>query len=231
MPSLSRSATVAQIVTENAVAARVFQKHQIDFCCRGDVTVAEACRARALDPEALFAELEAALPASAGDAGEDPRSLSTPALIARIVDRHHGYLRRQLPYLEPLLAKIAAVHGARNPKLGELAGLHDELTGALEPHLDQEEAVLFPALMARTPDLEVARREFQDMHADHLAVGDLLARIRAAADGFVTPEWGCNTYRVTMRELEALEGDVLRHVHLENHVLMPRFAGPGAASS
>ena len=39
----------------------------------------------------------------------------------------------------------------------------------------------------------------------------------------MTPEWGCSSYRVLMSELEALEGDVLRHVHLENHVLMPRF--------
>ncbi len=61
-----------------------------------------------------------------------------------------------------------------------------------------------------------------DAHEDHLAVGALLERIREATDGFAVPEWGCNTYRVTMRELDALEADVLRHVHLENHVLMPR---------
>src|SRR5512140_1227089 len=117
MPSFDRSATVAQIVTEHCVAARVFQKHRIDYCCRGNVTIPEACRERALDPEAVFAELEAALPSGAHAApAEDPRALSTAALVARIVDRHHGYLYRALPFLEPLVAKIVQVHGAHNPK-------------------------------------------------------------------------------------------------------------------
>lgn len=230
MPTLDRSSTVAQIVTEHFVAARVFQKHRIDFCCHGDVTVPQACQGRQLDPEAVFAELEAAIPAGARDAGEDPRTLSVAALIARIVDRHHGYLRRQLPFVGPLLSKVAAVHGDRSPKLAALEEAFGELAEALEPHLDREEEVLFPALMARRPDPEVARRELEAMHEDHLAVGAQLSLIRSLADGFVTPEWGCNTYRVVMGELEALEADVLRHVHLENHVLMPRFV-PRSASS
>jgi regulator of cell morphogenesis and NO signaling len=226
MPSFDRSATVARIVTENFVAARVFQKHRIDYCCRGNLTVPEACRDRSLDPEAVFAELETAL--ASGDAAaagaEDPRALSTASLVARIVDRHHGYLRRQLPALEALLAKIVAVHGARAPGLVAVQADFRELAGALEPHLDREEEVLFPALVARRPDPEVIRGELEAMHADHLAVGALLERIREGADGFVTPEWGCTTYRVTLQELDALERDILRHVHLENHVLMPRFA-------
>ena len=228
MPSLNRSATVAQIVTEHFITARVFQKHEIDFCCHGEVTLPEACRGRSLDPDAVFAELEAILPASGDAPGEDPRELSTAALVARIVDRHHGYLRRQLPFLEPLVAKVAIVHGAKNPKLAELLATFRELADALEPHLDREEEVLFPALVARRPDPEIVRRELEDMHADHLTVGALLARIRSGSNGFATPEWGCNTYRVVMRELEALEGDVLRHVHLENHVLMPRFVAPAS---
>jgi regulator of cell morphogenesis and NO signaling len=227
MPLIDRNATVAQIVTDHAVAARVFQKHAIDFCCRGNVTVREACAGR-LDPDALLAELEAVLPGADDVAAEDPRTLSTAALVARIVDRHHGYLRRALPYLGPVVSKVARVHGDRDPKLRELADAFLELTEALEPHLDREEEVLFPALTARRPDPEVVRAELETMHEDHLAVGTLLGRIRALAGGFVTPEWGCNTYRVAMAELEALEADVLRHVHLENHVLMPRFAAHDA---
>lgn len=223
MPHLDRNATVAQLVVEHAVAARVFHKHRIDFCCHGDVTVPEACRERQLDPEAIYAELEAALPGAVTEI-EDPRTLSTGALVARIVDRHHRYLRTALPYLAPLAAKVARVHGEHNPKLKPLADAFGELMDALLPHMDGEEAVLFPALIARSPDASVVRKELAAMYEDHVAVGELLGRIRELSDEFTTPEWGCNSYRVYMSELAALEEDVLRHVHLENHVLMPRFA-------
>lgn len=223
MLQYDRSATVAQIVTAHAAAARVFQKHGIDFCCHGNVSVPKACEERQLDPDAVYAELDAITPAG-GEAGEeDPRTLSTAALIARIIDRHHGYLRRALPYIAPIAAKVAKVHGDHDPRLVDVEATYRQLRSSLEPHIDDEEAVLFPALMARKPDGEVVRREAERMHAEHLAVGDLLARLRTLTDGFRTPEWGCNTYRVLMAELDGLEADVLRHVHLENHVLVPRF--------
>jgi regulator of cell morphogenesis and NO signaling len=224
MHQLDRSATVAQIVTEHATAARVFQKHGIDYCCRGNVTVPAACQDRQLDPEALFAELDAAIPVDGTASEGDLRTLSTAALIARIIDRHHGYLRRALPYIEPIAAKVASVHGDRDLRLQEIHTVFRELAASLEPHLDEEEAVLFPALMSSGRDDGVVQREVERMHQDHLAVGDMLARLRALSDGFTTPEWGCTTYRVLMAELEALEADTLRHVHMENHVLVPRFA-------
>jgi len=227
--NLDRTATVAQLVTAHSGLARVFQQHGIDFCCRGDVSVADACRDRRLDPEALFAELAAALPADGAAPEEDPRTLSTPALVARIVERHHGYLRRTLPHVEALARKVARVHGDRDPRLAELHAVFAGLSAALLPHLDEEETVLFPALVARTPDLELVQRELARMLTDHLAVGAMLARLRELSDDHTAPGWACNTYRVLMGELDAVEADTLRHVHLENHVLAPRFAAPSAA--
>ncbi len=224
MYRLDRSSTVAQIVTEHAGAARVFQKHGIDYCCRGDVTVPAACRDRRLDPEALFAELEASLSAGGRRSEPQPRELSSADLVALIVDRHHGYLRRALPYVAPLAAKVASTHGARDGRLAEVHRVFLDLAARLPPHLDAEETVLFPAILAPRSDPGFVRREVERMHEDHLAVGDALARLCALSDGYATPEWGCNTYRVLMGELEALEADTLRHVHLENHVLVPRFA-------
>jgi len=223
MPDLDHSTTVARIVTEHPAAARVFQKHGIDYCCHGNVTVPEACRDARLDPEALFEELEAALAAGDPRPEEAPRALSTAALIARIIDRHHGYLRRALPYIAPIMEKVAKVHGPRDANLHHLDGAFCALAASIIPHLEEEEEGLFPLLMAGPPDPQSVKQDLRRMHEDHLAVGDLLARMRALTKGFTTPEWGCNTYRVLMAELDALEADILRHVHLENHVLAPRF--------
>jgi regulator of cell morphogenesis and NO signaling len=220
---------LAQIVLAQPATAAVLQRHGLDFCCRGEVPLGEACAARGLDGAAVAAELAAAAAERAAAPERDPRALTTEALVAHIVERHHGYLRRALPALRPLADKVARVHGPHNGKLLALAPAFARLADALEPHLVQEEEVLFPALTAAVVDRAVVERELASMHEDHLAVGTQLAELRALADGYTTPEWGCTSYRTLMAELDALEADVLRHVHLENHVLMPRFAARAAA--
>src|SRR5690606_28733604 len=108
------------------------------------------------------------------------------------------------------------VHGDKNPKLRELLAAVEELADSLGPHLDDEEANLFPALIASKAE---AAGLLESMHEEHLAVSALLDRIREASDGFTLPDWACNSYRTLFSELKDLEGDVFTHVHLENHVL------------
>lgn len=216
--------TLANIVARHPASARVFQAHRLDFCCHGDVPLGEALRGRPEKAEAILGEVEAAIQSLDREvAAEDVASLSTAALVSRIIERHHAYLRRQLPAIAPLLAKVARVHGEHNPKLHAVADAFGELKGAIEPHLDEEEQMLFPLLMGRSPDAAKAAGGLGRMFEDHLAVGRLIGHLREQTDDYRTPEWGCGSYRLLMSELEDLETDLLRHVHLENHVLMPRF--------
>jgi regulator of cell morphogenesis and NO signaling len=225
MTSIDRTATVAQIVAEHPSAAAVFEKHHMDYCCHGDVALSDVCRDRSQDLEALMRELETAVAGGAQNVDEkDVRSLSVPALIARIVDRHHGYLRTALPFLSQLANKVAKAHGDHDPKLVQLNTKFLELKALIEPHLDAEERELFPALMAHKPeDIDHVRNDLKAMFEEHIVVGGLLRTIRELGSGYAIPDWACNTYELFMTELSKLEGDTLRHLHLENHVLMPRF--------
>lgn len=225
MPIIDRSATVAQIALDHPACAQVFRTHRIDFCCRGGLTVEEACAGRGLDAETVFSELDSAV-LERTESVEDPRALSTPQLIEYIVARHHTYLRKTLPFVEQLGRKVARVHGEHNPKLTELAELIVGLRETLEPHLDVEEGSLFPALTSPTPHAQRIARELRSMHADHLRVGEMLTSMRNLADDYAVPDWGCGSYRALMDELRAIEIDTLNHVQIENHVLMPRFASP-----
>jgi hypothetical protein len=65
------------------------------------------------------------------------------------------------------------------------------------------------------------------MHEDHLKIGEDLACIRTLADDYVAPDWACGSYKALMNELRSIELDTMRHVQIENYVLMPRFAASG----
>ena len=45
-------------------------------------------------------------------------------LVAHIVDTHHAYLRRELPRLEAIIAKMSANHGEERPELFQIQ--HEE---------------------------------------------------------------------------------------------------------
>jgi len=221
---LDTTQPLAQIVLDFPETAAVFQRLTLDFCCHGHQRLAEACANAGYNEIAIVRELEAAIDARA-KAAADPRNLATPQLIRHIITEHHGYLRVALPTAVSLAAKVAAVHGVRDARLYDLATAVRELSEALLPHLDDEEAVLFPAMQAATADRAAIAGMLASMESEHQAVGVLLAEIRSAANDYIEPAWACRTYRTLFAELVRLEADTLRHVHLENHVLAPRFGG------
>jgi len=224
--NLDPSKTVADVVLRHSECAEVFQRHRIDYCCRGDRSVAQAARERGVDVAVLMRQLDQAIAARRDAAAPNMQALSTAALIEHIVDTHHAYLRKTLPFLRPLAMKVARVHGDRDPRLHALEDDLVELVETLLPHLDDEERTLFPALRA---GVAAAPQLLATMLDEHLAVGELLARIRTACDDYTVPSWACSSYRALFRELAALEQDIFTHVHLENHVLLPRFEPPAAA--
>jgi regulator of cell morphogenesis and NO signaling len=214
---------VAQLVLDHSECAKVLQRHRIDYCCKGHLPLEQACRERGADLVVVARELQEAIARREGGA-EDVRGLSNQALVARIVDVHHRYLREVLPFLQPLSSKVARVHGHRHPSLLRLRDAVHALAEALEPHLEREEQILFAQLLSGAPDEAVIAAEAQAATADHQNLGALLEQVRSHAGDFRLPEGACASYTTLFRELEALEADVVQHLHLEAHVLLPRFA-------
>ncbi len=171
--------------------------------------------ARAVQPDLE----DAALAEGPAQALERP---SDAALVAQIVERHHAYERRALPYLVALLAKVAGFHRRRNAKLGVLCDVGQELAEAIEANLDDEEREVFPALLAGTPD--AARSGLDRMRRHHRALALFLARIRWLADDFAVPAWAGRSYQLLMEELAALEEDLVEHMHVEGALVGSRPA-------
>jgi regulator of cell morphogenesis and NO signaling len=224
--------TVGDIVASDFRTAAVFERFGIDFCCGGRRSVADACRTAAVEPSALGAALEALAGNPAG-ADFDATAASCTELIAHIVERHHGYIRRSAPALTEYLEKLVKVHGERHPELARVASEFAVVRQELMQHMMKEEQVLFPYIermeatraagQAMPPSpFGTVENPIRMMEREHRDAADELRLIRELTGGYKAPADGCTTYRVCYAELEAFERDLHRHVHLENNVLFPR---------
>lgn len=222
--------TVAQIVLDHSICAPIFQRLRIDFCCRGDVPLRQACAENGVDVTGLLRELCLAIADHDERTSFDPRLLDTRALVEHIVNAHHLYLRDILPFLVTLSKRVARVHGQNHPELFELCHAVEALRDDLIPHIDYEELVVFPALLARAPGDPIIQEALSTMHDEHPGVAMLLNTIRTLTRDYALPSDACTSYAALYRQLEDVEADTLRHVHLENNVLMPRFASLAQAS-
>jgi regulator of cell morphogenesis and NO signaling len=214
--------TVGEIAATLPGATAVFRAFKLDFCCGGDVPLAEAAARRGADLAALERALGALDPALGGAAPE-----ATPALIDHVLARFHETHRRELPELIRLARKVERVHGDHPKAPRGLADLLTEIQAELEDHMGKEEQVLFPLL--RAGGHPMIAQPIGQMRHEHDHHGAQLRRLEAIADGFRLPEGACRSWQALYGGVAKFVDDVMEHIHLENNVLFPRFAAQPAA--
>src|SRR5690606_37196860 len=217
------SESVSNLVLSHSECAEVLRRHRIDYCCGGRRSLEEAARVKNVDFEMLIQELLAAICDRGAQNLQDPRELSSAELVAHIIEKHHAYLRKTLPLVSSLAAKVAGVHGAFDPALHRLAHAVNDLVEGLNSHINEEEELLFPLLLSSLDEPVLVAERHRVMTTEHTEIAERLSRVREHCGDFALPEWACGSCKTLISEREHLESDVFAHAHLENHVLLPRF--------
>jgi regulator of cell morphogenesis and NO signaling len=232
MTTIPTERSLAELVTSVPGAARVFERHGLDYCCGGGQRLDVACRDRGVDPGEIIGELAdlQTMPAPAW------ATMGPAELVDHLEQTHHAYLHAEFPRLSALATKVVGVHGARHPELTEVQAAFEAVRADLDPHLMKEEQVLFPmirelAASATAPQFHCGSlaNPISVMLTEHDRAGELLARMRDLTDGYQTPPDGCASYRALYDGLAELEADTHLHVHKENNVLFPAVVDLEAA--
>jgi regulator of cell morphogenesis and NO signaling len=215
---METTTTLADLATTHPAASRVFHRYGLDFCCGGRRPLAEACRERGLDEVAIVDAIERE---SAADTSSPRWDIAPIAdLVAFIVARYHERLRDELPQLVALARKVEAKHA---DKAACPRGLTSHLVAVHENvllHLAKEERVLFPLILEGVGRMAAGPvRVMEQEHDDHR---DALLRTRSLTSDFNAPAEACTSWRALYLRLDALEADLMEHIHLENHVLFTR---------
>lgn len=224
--------TVREIALENPASIRVFESFGIDYCCGGRKPLAEACEARNISVDAVIAALESGA-SNTAVASEDWSAKSLGSLAEHIVNKHHAYVRRELPRLAELAAKVVNRHGDTQAELPQIQTKVAQISEELTEHLAKEEVVLFPYVTKlERSKLEGAAKPhgcfgtvanpIAMMTQEHDAAGTLMAEIRQLSSDYTPPVGACPTFLAFYNGLREFEQDLHQHIHLENNILFPR---------
>lgn len=222
---------VGHIVKKFPQAGDYFKSLKIDFCCGGDRPIIEAIEERNLDAEEVMGKLEELylLAKSRNELGVDWDQATCEEVIQLIIEKHHQFMKEELPQLNPYVTKILHVHGNLHPHLVELHTLFQQLKEELSEHTIKEENDVFPVIILAEKELSSINKEdltvaIKALEDEHDSAGDIIKRMREITNDFTPPEGACGTYQLVYRRLENLESDLFKHVHLENSVLFPKIS-------
>lgn len=221
--------TIGEYVAKDFRTASVFSKYGIDFCCKGNRTIEEACEKKGLD----FAQIEnevIQLLDTKSEGSIDFKSWPIDLLIDYIEKTHHRYVEEKSTVLVTFLNKLCKVHGERHPELFLINDLFVASSGELAQHMKKEELILFPfikkmdaAIQTRQaieqPHFGTVENPIAMMKHEHENEGDRFVKIAELTNNYTPPSDACNTYKVTFSMLQEFEQDLHKHIHLENNIL------------
>ncbi len=219
--------TVGEIAAKDIRKAEVFKKMGIDFCCGGKRTLEEVCAEKGLDVIRVKRELEEAPETNTGTQ-LDFNSFSLSFLSDYIVNVHHGFVNTNLPLIGELSEKVVGHHGISHPFLIDVFNKINELGRELTTHMKKEEQILFPAIkLLDNGNKEQIRfgaigNPIRVMEKEHDIAGDIMKDIRKLTADYTLPPQACNSMGLLFQKLEAFEGDLFQHIHLENNILFPK---------
>ena len=155
-----------------------------------------------------------------------------PDLLRHILERHHTYTREALDRISREAGAAARTHGAAHPELSVVSRTFGAMAEELRMHMMKEERILFPYIM------ELGRRRPGDaapfapfgsienpvrmMLHEHDETIEQLRTLREASHGFKAAAGADPSIAALYAGMEALEKDLLEHIHLESDFLFPR---------
>ena len=224
--TITANKTVGELAAEIPNSTRLFEKLGIDYCCAGQKPLEEACAGLNLSVDDVLRALEQS-PGTAVDCDWNTTPLGE--LVDHIVEKHHTYVKNEVPRLQALIAKVVGVHGKNHTELQEVSEAFSALANELAAHLMKEEQILFPYVKQMASGAGGGSACFGSvenpiavMMMEHDNAGEQLRNIRQVTGNYTIPDDACQSYKMLFSALVEFEQDLHQHIHLENNILFPR---------
>lgn len=153
--------------------------------------------------------------------------------IDHIIRHYHDtVIRGRGPQLKALIDKTVEKEGEAHPSLFEVQELYHVSLMDLMHHIEKEEQVLFPYMLAMyqakqqgqpVPPFHCGSVAFpiEVMRIEHTTEDERYHHINDLTGGYDAPEDADDDYRRMLAELKDFNEQLLQHIYLENEILFP----------
>ena len=228
-----REKTISEIVQSDYRTADVFKKHNINFCCGGQVSLEAACRLRDLDLDNIVNELEEATRNIHLSNSLQFEQWKIDFLVDYIINVHHAYLYQAIPSLELRLTSFMEGHKKKYPELIRIHEIYQEISNVLLVHNRHEEEIIFPYIKQidtayRRKEsygnlfVRTLRKPLSNMEKEHGSITGLLNKLKLYTNNYIFPNNACTNHQILYHKLKELHDNLIQHMHLENTILFPK---------
>lgn len=220
--------TLAQMVINRPYLADVFEKHDIDYSCRGYRTLFESLKDDPVQYEAVRTDL---LITSSlhGDIVKHTDERRLKDIIDELLNVYHAYIREIGPVIENRMTMLSDKYGMQSPELELICSHVITLMRHLVVHIMKEEELLFPRILQMEEMTEEANLNYRivadplrAMIHEHDDAGLHMTEIRKLTNNYTAgKEYGV-LLQVAYDELREFAVMLHRHMHIENNILFPK---------
>ena len=223
--------TLSEIVNEQPRAASVFDKYDLDYCCKVKRSLQEACAEKNVPVNDVIQILDGIF--SARESELEFSALKLFQLIDYVMHTHHSYVRTEAPLLLSRLERMAALYGHRNNELFRISALFFQISCDMNHQMYKEETVLFPVIRQLEQNgyepiaidnkmygyLQAAIKSIEHRH-NHSA--SVMAVIKKLANNYTAPQGNCTRFNSLYANLQAFENDMHKHMELEHKIVFQK---------
>jgi len=224
---------ISEIVSNDYRTADVFKKFGINYCCSGQVSILEACKAKGIDYADVEEELCNATRNIYISNTTHFSEWKIDFLIDYIINIHHAYLYQALPSLELRLISFIGGHKKKYPELLPISQVVTELSKFLLHHNRHEEEIIFPyikqidAAYRRKESygnlfVRTLRKPLSNIEKEHDLINEQLGKLKLYTNDYLPPTNACTNHKVLYHKLKEFHNDLVQHKHLEKNILFTR---------
>lgn len=157
---------------------------------------------------------------------------SLPFFVDFIIENHHHYVKKQLPFITELIDHVTKKHSKTYPALFDIQKLFLSFSDSFYKHIFRKEEELFTYIKKLHRLAEEGKQmsspyfgsivELENqLSAEFNAVENDLSKLRQITHNFVPPDNSCTNHKRIYKLLKDLCHDTRQRIYLENNLIFP----------